>query len=154
MWVSVSWLGVTCREGVTNISSVTLADGIVVLHRTCGVGSTHILAWVTTLVVVARLVGRTVWIGCAFMLAFNVWIAFKTRQADAGSCLVLFLTLCIDSTRICVAGIDDLWANGSYWRDVWANGSYWRDVWAFCGAFKNFVYKMGCNLLYRLFKGF
>ena len=44
---------------------------------------------------------------------------------------------------ICVAGIDDLWANGSYWRNVWA----------FCGvavggfAFDNFVYKMGCNAL-------
>ena len=109
----VGWLGVTCREGVTNISGVTLADGIVVIHRTCGVGSTHTRAWVSTLVVDARLVGRAVWIDCALMLAFNVGIAFKTGQADASSCLVPFPALCIDSTRRWVAGIDDLWANGS-----------------------------------------
>ena len=65
VWVSVSWLGVTCREGVTNISRVTLADGILVFHRTCGVGSTHTLTWVTTLVVLARLVVWTVCIGFA-----------------------------------------------------------------------------------------
>ena len=36
---------------------------------------------------------------------------------------------------ICVAGIDDLWANGSYRRNVWAFGGV-----AVVGfAFKNFV---------------
>ena len=78
MWVSVSWLGVTCREGVTNVSGVTLADGIVVIHRAGGVGTAHTRTWVSTLVVDASLVGRAVWVDCALMLAFNVRIALKT----------------------------------------------------------------------------
>ena len=111
----VCWLEVTGREGVTNISRVTLADGVVVIHGTCGMGATHTRTWVSTFVVDACLVGGAVWIDCALVLAFNVGIAFKTRQTDAGSCLVPFPTLRVDSTRRWVAWIYNLWANGSCW---------------------------------------
>ena len=78
-------------------------------------GTAHTRTWVSTLVVDASLVGRAVWVDCALMLAFNVRIALKTRKTDASSGLVPFSTLCIDSTRRRVAGIDDLWTDGGCW---------------------------------------
>ena len=63
-------------------------------------GTAHTRAWVSTLVVDASLVGRAVGVDCALMLAFNVRIALKTRKTDAGSGLVPFSTLCIDSTSL------------------------------------------------------
>ena len=111
----VCWLGVTGREGVTNISRVTLADGVVVVYGAGGVGTTHTRTGVSTLVVDACLVGGAVGIDCALMLTFNIGISLKTRQTDACSCLVPFPTLCVDSTGRWVARINDLWANGSCW---------------------------------------
>ena len=111
----VCWLGVTGREGVTNVSRVTLADGVVVIHGAGGVGTAHTRTWVSTLVVDACLVGGAVWIDCALMFAFNIGISLKTRQTDACSCLVPFPTLCIDSTGRWVAWINNLWTNGSSW---------------------------------------
>jgi len=111
----VCWLGVTGREGVANVSRVTLADGVVVIYGAGGVGTAHTRTWVSALVVDACLVGGAVWIDCALVFAFNIGISLKTRQTDTCSCLVPFSTLCIDSTGRWVAWINDLWSNGSSW---------------------------------------
>jgi hypothetical protein len=75
----VCWLGVTGREGVTNVSRVTLADGVVVIYGTGGVGTANTRARVAALVVDACLVGGAVWIDCALVFAFNIGISLKTR---------------------------------------------------------------------------
>ena len=73
-------------------------------------------AGIFALVADAGFVGWTVRVDGTLVFALNVGVALKSRETDTGSSLIPLSAFCIDSTWRRVAGVNDLWPDGSRWR--------------------------------------
>lgn len=111
-----SRLATTRREGVTNVSLWTAADGVVVDNVTLGVDSTNSNTWVLA----AKIDTGKAW--CTLAVDDTLWPASRrssevAREASAHWSTLLFSTVRIGTTRGWLA-----WINGLCWANYLRNG--------------------------------